>query len=874
MTATEITRAETRARAELVEVRGYEIELDVMHGDTLFLSTTVIRFGCASPGAATYVDLLAESAADLRSITLNGAELGPAAHYAEGRITLPALAAENTLRVVATLAYSTPGFHRSTDPVDGKVYTYTKFEPDYARRVFACFEQPDLKAPFTISVIAPAHWTVIGTQPTPEPTPVTGSTPGLARWDFAPTPRLSTYLMHVTAGEYHVVRDSHTTPRGQTLPLALASRASLASCLETEAEDILSITRAGLDYFTELFDMDFPFTKYDQQFVPHYPSGATEHPAAVTFEDGLLFRSQATDAEYETRAETVLHEMAHMWFGDLVTMRWWDDLWLNESFAEWAAHQSCVTATRFTGAWTTFANDRKAWGYSTDLAPSTHPIAADVATVSEAMANFDGISYAKGASVLKQLIAFLGEDAFRTGLRTYFAEHAWGNTTLDDFLRHLSTAGGKDLADWATAWLRTARPNTLSARFELAADGRFSSFAVVQEAQPEHPTLRPHHLAIGLYRRANGRISRVHRVEVDIDGPLTEVPELVGRAQPDLLLLNDDDLTYALIRFDERSRRTLSSAIGEFEDSLPRAVCLTSAGMLAQQGELPLADLFRLAAAAMEAETSVSVVQSLRRSTHELLLLLADPMWLTTGQQILATTAERMLHKAEPGSDLQRAAAALLGQNAVTERQIELVEALLGADGAAGIAGGAGIAGLEVSQYLRWTLLLRLAQLGRAGDARIDAELARDPSDQGEALAVAARAAIPDAAHKQAAWEYLTGDAEPALQATLDVGAAFRQVTDPALLAPYRDRFFEILPALWGRRQSFVRQVSVTMLLPTAVVDAELIERLESFLDQHKDADPGLVRAVLEGLDTARRAAASRALASSPAVWVRPGSSS
>jgi aminopeptidase N len=854
--AAEITRAETRARAALVEVRGYRIELDVSHGDAVFLSTTEIRFDYAKPGVATYVDLLAESAADVRSITLNGVTLDPATHYGEGRITLPAPAAQNTLRVVASLAYATPGFHRSTDPVDGKVYTYTKFEPDYARRVFACFEQPDLKAPFTISLVAPAHWTVIGTQPTPEPTPVAGSTPGLARWDFAPTPRLSTYLMHVTAGEYRVVRSSHTTPRGQTLPLALASRASLADRLEIEAEDVFAITRAGLDYFTELFDMDFPFAKYDQQFVPHYPAGATEHPAAVTIDDALLYRSRATEAEYEMRAGVILHEMAHMWFGDLVTMRWWDDLWLNESFAEWAGHQSAAAVTRFTDSWTTFAVDRKAWGYATDLAPGTHPIAADVATVSEALANFDGISYAKGASVLKQLIAFLGADAFTAGLRTYFAEHAWGNTTLDDFLRHLSAAGGKDLDGWTAAWLRTARPNTLSARFELAADGTYSSFAVVQEAQPEHPTLRPHRLAIGLYRRAEGRITRVHRVEVDVDGPLTAVPELVGRAQPDLLLLNDDDLTYALIRFDERSWRTLSSAIGEFEDSLPRAVCLNSAGLLAQQGVLPLPDFFRLVAAAMEAETSVPVVQSLRRTTRDLLATLVDPAWLATGEEILASTAERMLRTARPGSDLQRAAAALLGKSAVTEGQIELVETLLGGGGAEDPR----IAGLEVNQELRWTLLSRLAQLGRADDPEIDAELVRDPSDQGESLAVAARAGIPDAAHKQAAWEYLSGELAPSAQSCLDVGRAFRQVTDPALLAPYRDRFFEILPALWERRQSFTKQFTVEVLLPTSVVDADLIERFESFLDEHKDADAGLVRAVLEGLDTARRAAASRAL--------------
>ena len=360
MSDAEITRELTRERAQLVSVRSYEIELDVTGGEEAFGSTTTISFGCSSPGSHTHVDLLAEPGR-VSSILLNGHPLDPNVHFAEGRISLPDLAAENVLTVVASLGYTTPGFHRSTDPADGRVYTYTKFEPDHARRVYACFEQPDLKAPLSISVIAPESWTVISTEATPDPTPL-GE--GIARWSFPPTPPLSTYLMHVTAGEYHVVRSSHTTPRGQTLPLALAARRSLAETLEAEAEELFAITRAGLDYFTALFDLDFPFGKYDQQFVPHYPSGATEHPAAVTIEEDFLYRSRATDAEYELRAEVILHEMAHMYFGDLVTMQWWDDLWLNESFAEWAGHQALVEATRFTGGWTTFAQGRKSWGYA------------------------------------------------------------------------------------------------------------------------------------------------------------------------------------------------------------------------------------------------------------------------------------------------------------------------------------------------------------------------------------------------------------------------------------------------------------------------------------------------------------------------------
>jgi len=850
MSAAEITRAETRARAELVSVREYDIELDVTHGDSVFKSTTTIRFGSRTPGAATYADLLAEPDG-IESITLNGRKLDPAEHFADGRITLTELAAENTLTVVTMLVYATPGFHRSTDPADGKVYTYTKFEPDHARRVFACFEQPDLKAPFRISVLAPASWTVISTQPTPEPSEVSADG-AVARWDFAPTPLLSTYLMHVTAGEYHVVRSSHTTPRGQTLPMALACRESLAVALDAEADSMFELTAAGLDHFTALFDMDFPFAKYDQQFVPNYPSGATEHPAAVTITDDLLFRSRATDADYESRAEVILHEMAHMWFGDLVTMQWWDDLWLNESFAEWAGHQSAAEVTRFTGAWTTFASSRKSWGYSTDLAPGTHPIAADVPTVSAAMANFDGISYAKGASVLRQLIAYLGEDAFVKGLRSYFAEHAWGNTTLADFLRHLSEAAGKPLDAWADAWLRTARPNTLSAEFTVAADGTFASFAVVQEAQPENPTLRAHHIGIGLYRRADGRLTRVHRVEADVDGPRTEVPALVGQAQPDLVLLNDGDLGYALIRFDERSWATLLAAVGEFEDSLARAVCMTSATMLAEQGELALPEFVRLTAAAIEAEPSTGIVQSLRENARDALSLLADPRRAQQGREILADAALRALVAAEPGGDRQLALVQLLAENAVSEPQLAQVRGLY--------EGTVELPGLAVTQELRWSLLARLAFAGLAGDAEIDAELAGDRSDLGERSALAARAGIQDAEHKEAAWALLTGVEHPPPMTIVKVGYAFRQAAEPELLTPFRDRYFAVLRELWDNRLSFSKQASAQLLLPTAEVGPELSGRFTAFLEQNKDADAALVRTVLEGQDTVRRATASRAL--------------
>ncbi|HEY1484451.1 MAG TPA: aminopeptidase N, partial [Micromonosporaceae bacterium] len=604
-TTSEITRHETAERARLLHVDSYDVTLDFTGGDDVFRSVSVIRFTCAEPGSDSHADLIAPA---VHEITLNGTAIDPATAYAQGRIALRDLAAANELRVVADCAYSHEGtgLHRAVDSADGKIYTYTNLEPAEARRVFANFEQPDLKAEFRFHVVAPAHWTVMSNQPTPEPEPTGDAT---ATWHFDPTPRISTYLTAVVAGDYHVVHAAHTTPRGQHIPLRLSCRASLAEYID--ADDIFEVTRNGFDFFTTLFDRDYPFEKYDQVFVPEFSAGAMENVGCVTISERLLFRSKVTDLWYEIRANTVLHEMAHMWFGDLVTMRWWDDLWLNESFAEFCATLASAEATRFTDAWTTFSGARKTWGYMQDQLPSTHPIAADVATLTEAVANFDGISYAKGASVLKQLVAYLGRDVFMAGIQAYFAEHAGRNATLADLLRALENSSGVSLSDWTKAWLQTAGPNTLRSRFEVDAEGAFTSFAVQQEAPAEYPTLRPHRIAIGLYNRADGALVRTHQVEVNVAGATTDVPELVGRAQPDLILLNDDDLGYALIRFDDRSLATLIESIGQFTDSLARTISWSAVIDMASQAELSLPAFVRILSNGMGAEQSVGVLQVL-----------------------------------------------------------------------------------------------------------------------------------------------------------------------------------------------------------------------------------------------------------------------
>ena len=851
MTA-EITIEQTSERARLLRVDSYDISLDLTRGDEVFGSVSVITFGCAEPGASTYLDLVA---AAVHEISLNGTAIDPARARDGDRIALTGLAARNELRVRADCRYAaqSQGLHRSVDSADGKVYTYTCFEPVDARTVFANFEQPDLKAAFTFHVTAPAHWTVLSNQPSPVPEPVPGDGAegsGAARavWHFEPTPRISTYLTAIAAGDYHLVTGTHTTPGGKVIPLGVACRASLAGYLD--AEEIFAVTRRGLDFYPGLFGIDYPFAKYDQVFGPEFFNGAVENIACVVISETALFRSKVTDMMYELRAQVIMHEMAHMWFGNLVTMKWWNDLWLNESFAEFCAILATAEATRFTGAWTTFANSRKIWGYAADRLPSTHPIATDVATVTEAVANFDGISYAKGASVLRQLAAYVGRDEFFAGIGAYLAEHSWGNATLDDVLHAVETSSGRNLSDWSKAWLETAGPNTLRAEFEVDAGGRFTSFAVLQEAPAEHQVLRLHHIAIGLYRRSgDGSLRRAHRVEVDVSGARTVVPELTGIEQPDLVLLNDDDLGYLLVRFDPRSLATLTSSIGTLTDSLARAVCWSAVTDMVQQAELPLPVFVTMLVTGMASEPSVSVLQLLHQLAGQLIRQLGDPGWVRSGKEQLAAAAVRLLAAAEPGSDHQLAWAQLLSWTAVTDEQLDLLAGLLD--------GRAGVPGLAVDAELRWALLTRLTVTGRAGDAEIDAELDRDPTDAGRRHAASCRAAVPDAAHKAAAWALLTGD-DLGTETTLAVSGGFVQAEHAALLEPYVQRFLDVVPELWAARPQMLRPMLGRLLFPYPAGSPDALARIDAFLAQPRD--PGLARLVVEIRDIVRRAVRSRSL--------------
>ena len=845
MATAEVTRAESGERSRLLQVNSYEIALDLTRGEKDFRSVSVIRFGCRTPGAESYADLIA---AEVQEITLNGAVLDPARVCTDGRIILTGLAETNELRVAAWCSYTRDGsgLHRAVDSSDGRVYIYAGLYPAAARRVFACFDQQDLKARFAFHVTAPARWIVLSNQPASSQD-VSGSA---ATWHFPAGPPLCTYHAALIAGEYYQTQQVHITPGGQPVVTGLACRQSLAQYLEPG--EVLATTGIGLDYYTGLIGSPFPFEKYDQVYVPEFPAGANSCPGCTAVSELYLFRSRVSEARREARTTVILHELAHQWFGEVVTPVWWDDMWLNESFASLWGSQATAEATPFTDAWTTFCAGRKLLAYRQDQQPSTHPVAARADTLGKAVMNFDGISYAKGAAVLRQLSAYLGRAEFLGGLRAYFTRYRWGNATRADLLSTLAAHSGLHLADWSEAWLETAGVNTLRPDFTVDDTGAVTSFAVVQTAPVEQPMLRPHRVTVGLYAfSADGSLVRRHWAEAGLIGPRTEVPELDGLQQPDLILINDDDRDYAIVRFDERSLQTLTTSIGAVADPLARAVCWSALLDMALQGELPVLQLVRMLADAMDKEQSLSVLQSLLDHARLLTAELADPATVPDCQDALASAALRLLLTPEPASDRQLTWAQLLCWTARSAGQLDLLSGLLD--------GRTEIAGLRADTELRWALLLRLATTGRAGDAEIDAELSRDSTDEGRRHALACRAAIGDAEHKAAAWRLLTESGELGANGIAEVARAFAQPEQAALTLQYADRYFAVLPALWAARGDRLRAPLARVLFPYTVASPWLLERIEELLGQ--ELDPGLARVLVEGRDVVEKALRARTLA-------------
>ncbi|QJT01728.1 aminopeptidase N [Streptomyces asoensis] len=847
MPGTNLTREEAQQRAKLLTVDSYEIDLDLsgaQEGGT-YRSVTTVRFEVAERDAESFIDLVAPT---VHEVTLNGDTLDAAGLFKDSRIALPGLLeGRNVLRVVADCAYTNTGegLHRFVDPVDEQAYLYTQFEVPDARRVFASFEQPDLKATFRFTVKAPTGWTVISNSPTPEPKDDV--------WAFEPTPRISSYITALIVGPYHSVHSVYEKD-GQSVPLGIYCRPSLAEYLDSDA--IFEVTRQGFDWFQEKFDYAYPFKKYDQLFVPEFNAGAMENAGAVTIRDQYVFRSKVTDAAYELRAETILHELAHMWFGDLVTMEWWNDLWLNESFATYTsiACQAYYPGSRWPHSWTTFANSMKTWAYRQDQLPSTHPIMAEIRDLDDVLVNFDGITYAKGASVLKQLVAYVGMDEFFAGVQAYFKRHAFGNTRLSDLLGALEETSGRDLGTWSQKWLQTAGINILRPEIETDAAGVITSFAIRQEAPAlpagakGEPTLRPHRIAVGLYELDDdsGKLVRDERVELDIDGALTAVPQLVGKRRPDVVLLNDDDLSYAKVRLDEQSLAFVTEHLGDFESSLPRALCWASAWDMTRDGELPTRDYLSLVLSGIGKESDIGVVQSLHRQVKLALDLYAAP---ATREALLTRWTDATLahlRSSAAGSDHQLAWARAFAATARTPEQIDLLESLLD--------GGQTIEGLAVDTELRWAFVQRLVAVGTFDEADIAAEYERDKTAAGERHAATARAARPTPEAKAEAWASVVDSDELPNAVQEAVIGGFVQTDQRELLAPYTDRYFEVVKGIWDSRSYEIAQQIVVGLYPGVQVSRETLDKTDAWL---ASAEPN---AALRRLVSESRSGVERAL--------------
>lgn len=827
-----LTRVEATARAAAISVESYQLDLDVTGGGERFRSHVTIRFR-ATPGSRTFVECTPEK---LRSVRLNDTDLDPAT-LVDNRLPLAGLTERNTLTVEADMAYTNTGegMHRFVDPVDGETYLYAMSFLDQAQRIFAAFDQPDLKAPVTLTVTAPEHWTVAANG-------TLAATPRPGRWEFAPTPPLATYVVSLIAGPWHVRRDEH-----DGIPLGVWCRRSLAAHLDSDLDEVLTVTTQCLDRFHQLFAEPYPFGKYDQAFVPEFNPGAMENAGLVTLRDDYVFRSAVTDSERESRATTIAHEMAHMWFGDLVTMRWWDDLWLNESFAEYLGTRVVAEATRFDRAWTTFALRGKARGYAADQRPSTHPVAPDEVTdAAQGLLNFDGISYAKGAAVLRQLVAWLGDDDFLAGLHAYFATYRFGNATLADLLASLAGGSGRDLTGWARCWLRTAQVNTLRAEVSLDADGRYTEVALVQTASESHPVLRPHRVGVARYT-ADGVVEHgLVDLEPSVDRGRTVLTDLSGQVAARLLLPNANDLTYAKIRLDPASADAVPLVLPRLADPLARALLWGAVLDAAIDGERPVPALVQLTTAALPAETEVVIVEEVLAMSRSLIDRYLAPLAREAALARLAVAARQLLDTAPPGGSLQLAA--VRGWVAVTDDVNQLSRWL---------DGRVGPPGLALDAELRWAVLGRLVALGAASAAEIAAEAAADRSATGAEQAARCRAALPDPEAKRAAWKIVVADTECSNRLVEATAKGFWQPEQATLTAPYVGRYFADMPAASRLRTPWVADRIADLAFPRYAVAQGTRERVAELLARG-DLTPGLRRRLIDADDDLRRALVAR----------------
>jgi aminopeptidase N len=835
-----LTQKEAAERAGIVSTETYLVELDVTGGEKTFRSKTTISFN-AQVGSSTFIDA---QTASVESIVLNGTSLDPKTHSDNVRIQLPNLEAQNTLVIEAHGIYSNSGegLHRFVDPVDDAVYLYTQFEVPDSRRMFPVFEQPDLKATFEFKITAPESWEVISNSPLANKVSV-GE--GKARFEFSPTPRISSYITALIAGPYKFWTDELTSSSGKVIPLGVYCRGSLAQYMD--ADYIFEKTKAGFEFFEKLFDFPYPFEKYDQLWVPDFNAGAMENAGAVTFTENYVFRSAVSDATRERRVVTILHELAHMWFGDLVTMRWWNDLWLNESFAEYVSTLATAEASEWTEAWTTFAALEKNWAYRQDQLPSTHPIVATINDLEDVQVNFDGITYAKGASVLKQLVAWVGREPFFEGVARYFKKHQWQNTELKDLLVELEATSGRDLSGWSKLWLETAGVNTLKPEIESDSSGIITSFKIHQSTQEGHDHQRPHRMGIGFFNLKGDKVVRDHYFELDVDGELTEVKELAGKPRPQLVLLNDNDLAYAKIRLDEPSRIFAMENLSKIEDSLARTLVWTAAWDATRDAEAPASDFIQLVLDHIATETESTTILTLLRQLVTTGNLYVAPEKREATLVKIADGLISLTESAAPGSDTQLQFAKFVPQFARTESQLHWLADLY--------EGRKTIEGLALDADLRWELLTGLVIGGKADAAAIDVELERDNTANGQKFSAAAKAVIPNLEAKWASWNILTTTEDYSNTLVNSASMAFGRTNDLSLLEPFVDAYHEVAPKIWESRSYHIAAYLLNNLYPIQLASEELAQKTRDLMNgEFATSRPAFRRILLESLAGVERA--------------------
>ena len=832
------TRAEAAERSAHLAVHSYELTLDLTNGDETFISETKIKFSCNKAGYETFLDAVGKN---VISATLNGQAVDTSNYDGES-IFIKNLAAENELIIKMNGLYSKTGegLQRSVDPVDNEVYLYSQGETAFIRKMYPCFDQPDLKATFTLTAIAPNHWSVISNNPVKEKVELADKK---AKWSFTTTPRISTYITALIAGPYYSVTDQYVGKK--TVPLGIYCRKSLAEHLDPE--DIFLITKQGFAYFEKVFGLEYPFEKYDQIAVVDFNWGAMENAGAVTFLERLLvFRSKVTERMYNARANTILHEMAHMWFGNMVTMKWWDDLWLNESFAEWSSYLAMVEGTRFKNSWTGFNQERKNWAYRQDQLTTTHPIVSDMVDIDTVAGNFDGISYAKGASVLQQLVAHVGRDNFIAGLQKYFTKHAFKNTTLEDLLSELTLTSGRDLKPWVATWLQTAGVNTLRPALEIEND-KYKSVAVMQEA-PMMPVgskeLRPHRMAVGLYDLVGNNIALRKSVELDVAGEKTVVSELAGEKVADLLLINDRDLSYAKVRFDDRSIATLKAHLGEIDDSLTRALCWSAAWDMLRDAEINATDFIDIALAGLTGEDDIATVTIIANQLVTAVEFYSSPTKRDSARLKVGNAFEAMVQSAKAGSDHQLQFARNFTSFASSAEHNDLIKELL--DGK--------LAGLKVDADLRWTFVIALSERGLMDKEALAAELLKDNTLTGQLSHATCLAALPTAEAKEATWKSITTEEITTSLREAKLAGFMRALHRP-LLAAYVDPYFDLLLETWGKKSYEVASKFVTGMYPAYITNQVTLDKTINWLaTTGKDGQAGLRRLVSEGRDSLERA--------------------